>query len=72
MPSSPSPKPLPTIALGHGPVELEAFLEPTCPHSKRAFGKFPALLDAVGEDRLTINFDLVAAVKSFKAHPHVI
>lgn len=42
------------IALGHGPAELEAFLEPTCPFSKRAFAKFPALLTAVGEDRLTI------------------
>ena len=46
-----SPAPL---ELGHGPPELEVFLEPTCPFSKRAFGKLQPLLDAVGEDRLTI------------------
>ncbi len=42
------------IELGHGPAELEAFVDPTCPFSKRAFAKFPALLAAVGEERLTI------------------
>jgi len=60
MASSQSSKTLPTIAMGHGPVELEPFVEPTCPHSKRAFEKFPALLDAVGEDRLTIKFRFVS------------
>ena len=42
------------IVFGHGPAELEAFLEPTCPFSKRAFAKFPALVEAVGADKLTI------------------
>lgn len=45
---------LPVLLLGHGPTELEVFLEPTCPFSKRAFAKFRPLLDAAGEDRLTI------------------
>ncbi len=45
---------VPPLVLGHGPTDLEAFLEPTCPFSKRAFEKFPALLDAAGADRLTI------------------
>jgi hypothetical protein len=60
MPSFQSPRPLPTIALGHGPTELEAFVEPTCPHSKRAFEKFRPLLAAVGEDRLTIEIRFVS------------
>ncbi len=46
--------PVPPLAFGHGPTELEAFLEPTCPYSKRAFGKFPALVAAAGPDRLTV------------------
>jgi hypothetical protein len=51
----PSPEtPLPALSLGHGPTELEIFLEPTCPFSKRAFEKLKPLLKAVGEDRLTI------------------
>ena len=48
------------LSLGHGPVELEIFLEPTCPFSKRAFEKLPALLSAVGEDKLTINIRFVS------------
>jgi hypothetical protein len=42
------------IEFGHGNVELEVFLEPTCPFSKRAFGKLQPLLDAVGEGELTV------------------
>jgi hypothetical protein len=42
------------IELGHGKVELEVFLEPTCPYSKRAFGKLRPLISAIGEDELTI------------------
>jgi hypothetical protein len=42
------------IELGHGKVELEVFLEPTCPFSKRAFAKLQPLLSAVGEAELTI------------------
>jgi hypothetical protein len=47
-------RPVPPLVFGHGPTELEAFLEPTCPFSKRAYIKFPALLEAAGPDRLTI------------------
>src|SRR5688572_17969323 len=43
------------IELGSGKVELELFLEPTCPFSKRAFEKVQPLLDAVGEDKLKIS-----------------
>ena len=46
--------PVAPIELGHGKTELEVFLEPTCPFSKRAFAKFQPLLDAAGADRLTI------------------
>jgi hypothetical protein len=42
------------IALGHGKVELEVFLEPTCPFSKIAFGKLRPLLDTAGQNELTI------------------
>ena len=42
------------LELGHGKTVLEIFVEPTCPFSKRAFGKLTDLLAAVGEDRLTI------------------
>ena len=47
-------RPVPNLTFGHGPTELEVFLEPTCPYSKRAFEKFPALVEAAGADRLTI------------------
>ena len=46
------------LAWGHGPHVFEVFLEPTCPHSVRAFGKLDALLAAVGEDRLTLRIRL--------------
>jgi hypothetical protein len=39
---------------------MEPFLEATCPHSKRAFEKFRSLLDAIGEDRLTIKIRFVS------------
>ncbi|MEE9190384.1 MAG: thioredoxin [Candidatus Neomarinimicrobiota bacterium] len=45
---------LESIQFGHGKLELEVFLEPTCPFSKRAFTKLQPLLSAVGEDQLTI------------------
>ncbi len=48
------------IELGHGEVELEVFLEPTCPYSKIAFGKLKPLLDAVGEDGLTVKIRFVS------------
>jgi hypothetical protein len=43
---------------GHGPRVFEAFLEPTCPFSVRAFGKFDDLLARAGEDRITIKIRL--------------
>ena len=48
------------IELGRGPTELEVFLEPTCPFSKLAFGKLKPLLDAVGEDALTVKIRFVS------------
>lgn len=46
------------LVWGRGATVLDAFLEPTCPFSAIAFGKFPALLAAVGEDRLTLRVNL--------------
>jgi hypothetical protein len=48
------------IELGRGKTELEVFLEPTCPFSKRAFEKLQPLLDAVGEDKLTVKIRFVS------------
>lgn len=42
------------LVWGHGPALFEIFLEPTCPFSGRAFGKLDALMQAAGEDRLTL------------------
>lgn len=42
------------LSWGHGPHLFEAFLEPTCPFSVRAFGKLWPMLDQAGEERLTI------------------
>ncbi len=53
--STPDPTPaVPDLTFGDGPTELEVFLEPTCPYSARAFGKFPDLVAAAGADRLTV------------------
>ncbi|MBS0639540.1 MAG: thioredoxin [Proteobacteria bacterium] len=46
------------LVWGHGPRVFEAFLEPTCPFSVRAFGKFDALLAQAGEDRMTLKIRL--------------
>ncbi|RPH20177.1 thioredoxin [Buttiauxella warmboldiae] len=43
---------------GHGPRTFEVFLEPTCPYSVRAFNKLNALLEAVGEDKVTVKIRL--------------
>lgn len=48
------------IELGYGKVELEIFLEPTCPFSKRAFDKVQPLLAAIGEDELAIKIRFVS------------
>ena len=49
-----------SLELGHGDTELEIFLEPTCPFSKRAFAKLKPLLAKVGDDRLTIKIRFVS------------
>ena len=46
------------LAWGRGGRVLEVFLEPTCPHSTRAFGKLMPLLERVGCDRLTVRLRL--------------
>jgi protein-disulfide isomerase len=46
------------LAWGHGPRVFEAFLEPTCPFSVRAFNKFDDLLAQAGEDRITVRIRL--------------
>jgi hypothetical protein len=46
------------LVWGHGPRVFEAFLEPTCPYSVRAFGKLDALLELAGEDRVTVKIRL--------------
>lgn len=48
------------LVRGHGPKVTDWFLEPTCPHSTRAFAKLPELLGAAGEDRLTVRVILHA------------
>ena len=46
------------LVWGHGARIFEAFLEPTCPFSVRALGKFDALLALAGEDRITLKIRL--------------
>jgi hypothetical protein len=46
------------LVWGHGPRIFEAFLEPTCPFSVRAFGKLDDLLAQAGEDRITVKIRL--------------
>ena len=46
------------LVWGHGPRIFEAFLEPTCPFSVRAFGKMDDLLAQAGEDRITLKIRL--------------
>jgi hypothetical protein len=48
------------IELGHGTLEVEFFLEATCPYSKRAFEKLPALLAAIGEDKVMVRIRLLS------------
>lgn len=49
---------LPALELGHGPVIVEAFLEPTCPFSKRAFQKFEPFVALVGPGKVTLKVRL--------------
>ena len=60
MPSSEEAHPVSPIEFGHGKTELEVFLEPTCPYSKRAFEKLQPLIEAAGADRLTIRVRFVS------------
>ena len=46
------------LTWGHGPRVFEAFLEPTCPFSARAFNKLDDLLAHAGEDRITVKIRL--------------
>ena len=46
------------LVWGHGKRVFEAFLEPTCPYSARAFGKLDELLAQAGEDRITVKIRL--------------
>ena len=46
------------LVWGNGPRVFEAFLEPTCPYSVKAFGKFDDLLAQAGADRITIKIRL--------------
>ncbi|MEO3741255.1 Thioredoxin [Kosakonia oryzendophytica] len=46
------------LSWGHGPRTFEVFLEPTCPFSVRAFNKLDALLNEVGEEKVTIKIRL--------------
>ena len=46
------------LVWGHGPRVFEAFLEPTCPYSVRAFNKLDDLLAHAGEDRITVKIRL--------------
>lgn len=48
------------IQFGHGNAELEVFIEPTCPFSKKAFAKLQPLVNAVGEDTLTVKVRFVS------------
>ncbi|SEK21341.1 Thioredoxin [Kosakonia sacchari] len=46
------------LSWGHGPRTFEIFIEPTCPFSVRAFNKLDALLEAVGEENVTVKIRL--------------
>jgi hypothetical protein len=46
------------LTWGKGPCTLEAFLEPTCPFSARAFPKLFELIERVGADLVTVKIRL--------------
>lgn len=46
------------LVWGQGPREFVAFLEPTCPHSCRAFPKLFEFLELAGHGRLTLRIAL--------------
>jgi len=45
---------------GRGKRTFEAFLEPTCPYSAKAFPKLGEILPLAGEDRLTVKIRLLS------------
>ena len=49
-----------SLVWGHGPLNLEIFLEPTCPFSGKAFAKLLPLLAQAGEDRLRLQIRLLS------------
>ena len=57
MPEATEPRCAPLV-WGRGATVLDVFIEPTCPFSATAFGKFPGLIETVGEDRLTLRINL--------------
>lgn len=46
------------LTWGQGPRTFEAFLEPTCPYSVRAFGKLDETLRLAGPDKVSIKIRL--------------
>jgi hypothetical protein len=60
MPTANDTKTPAPLEIGHGPTELEIFLEPTCPFSKKAFGKLAPLAESVGPDRITVKIRFVS------------
>ena len=46
------------LTWGHGPRVFEAFLEPTCPYSVKAFPKLYEALASAGEDQVTLKIRL--------------
>ncbi len=48
------------LTWGSGPRLLEAFLEPTCPFSARAFPKLFELVERAGEGRMTLKIRLLS------------
>src|SRR5690242_15048378 len=46
------------LVWGRGDRVFEVFLEPTCPHSVRAFGKLDDLLEQAGAERVTVKIRL--------------
>jgi protein-disulfide isomerase len=46
------------LTWGRGPHVFEAFLEPTCPFSARAFGKLDETLALAGPDKITLKICL--------------
>jgi len=46
------------LTWGRGPRILEAFLEPTCPYSARAFPKLFELVEKIGADRISVKIRL--------------